>query len=341
MKLTNAAFAEVFAQLAKTYEIFGPKRFPGRGNLAGDDLIDYAPLQSPDELVLEQKSDLSPKSLLFPPDETMFLFNEQAFVESQPANDRPKIVLLRACDINGIKRLDKIFLENGGQADFYYARRRQRLHFFLIECVTSFENCFCVSMNAHKTDDYAVALRISPDSVNVQVVDARFTAFFADRGQNNDFTPKFVEENYISVRLPDVANMPEFMYSDEMWREYDSRCIACGRCNVSCVSCSCFTMRDIFFGDSRTCGERRRVWSGCHLDGFTDMAGGHSFRQEKGARMRFKTFHKVYDFRRRFGIDMCVGCGRCDDQCPEYISFSTCLNRLSDRLQKRLQEEPQ
>jgi anaerobic sulfite reductase subunit A len=25
---------------------------------------------------------------------------------------------------------------------------------------------------------------------------------------------------------------------------------------------------------------------------------------------------------------MCVGCGRCDDICPEYISFSHCINKL-------------
>jgi anaerobic sulfite reductase subunit A len=26
---------------------------------------------------------------------------------------------------------------------------------------------------------------------------------------------------------------------------------------------------------------------------------------------------------------MCVGCGRCDDVCPEYISFSHAVNKLS------------
>jgi anaerobic sulfite reductase subunit A len=26
---------------------------------------------------------------------------------------------------------------------------------------------------------------------------------------------------------------------------------------------------------------------------------------------------------------MCVGCGRCDDVCPEYISYSNCVNRLA------------
>ena len=29
---------------------------------------------------------------------------------------------------------------------------------------------------------------------------------------------------------------------------------------------------------------------------------------------------------------MCVGCGRCDDICPEYISFSTIINKLEDAM---------
>ena len=81
--------------------------------------------------------------------------------------------------------------------------------------------------------------------------------------------------------------------------------------------------------DDSAVGERRIVWAGCHVDGFSDMAGGHRFRDNKGERMRFKTMHKINDFYRRFSSHMCVGCGRCDDVCPEYISFSKCINRLN------------
>jgi anaerobic sulfite reductase subunit A len=65
------------------------------------------------------------------------------------------------------------------------------------------------------------------------------------------------------------------------------------------------------------------------VDGFTEMAGGHGFRKDHGDRMRFKVMHKIYDFRKRFGYNMCVGCGRCNDVCPEYISFSGCINKVN------------
>ncbi len=50
--------------------------------------------------------------------------------------------------------------------------------------------------------------------------------------------------------------------------------------------------------------------------------------------MRFKTLHKVFDYRARFGENMCVGCGRCDDVCPEYISFSRIINRLGEAMEE-------
>ena len=88
-------------------------------------------------------------------------------------------------------------------------------------------------------------------------------------------------------------------------------------------------MQDIFYRDNEKAGERRRVWASCQVDGYTDMAGGISFRKTQGDRFRFKVMHKIYDYEKRFGYPMCVGCGRCDDVCPEYISYSNCINRLA------------
>ena len=88
-------------------------------------------------------------------------------------------------------------------------------------------------------------------------------------------------------------------------------------------------MQDIFYRDNPKAGERRRVWASCQVDGYTDIAGGISFRKKQGDRFRFKVMHKIYDYEKRFGYPMCVGCGRCDNICPEYISYSNCVNRLA------------
>ena len=50
-------------------------------------------------------------------------------------------------------------------------------------------------------------------------------------------------------------------------------------------------------------------------------AGGGSCRKNNGERMRFKVLHKISDFKKKFGYQMCVGCGRCDDICPNIYHF--------------------
>ncbi|MBN2842703.1 MAG: anaerobic sulfite reductase subunit AsrA, partial [Sedimentisphaerales bacterium] len=263
----------------------------------------------------------------------LFYFTQTEYREPE-TDTRPCLVFLRACDINGFASLDKIYLENGGTEDIYYKRLREKVKFILIECHTSFDNCFCVSMGANTTDNYSMAVRFGEENIQLELKDEQLAGYLDNIGQGNDFKPQFIQENKIKVNVPSVAEMPDWIYNDQMWKQYDHRCIACGRCNTTCVTCSCYTALDVLYDDNCQVGERRRVWASCHIDGFTDMAGGHGFRKENGARMRFKVFHKIYDFNKRFGKHMCVGCGRCDDNCPEYISYSNCINILNDRLKE-------
>lgn len=74
---------------------------------------------------------------------------------------------------------------------------------------------------------------------------------------------------------------------------------------------------------------RKRIWSSCQIDGFAKVAGGHEYRIDKRQRMRYKLFHKFYDFKERFGHYMCVGCGRCIEACPEYIDIRTSLEKIN------------
>lgn len=73
--------------------------------------------------------------------------------------------------------------------------------------------------------------------------------------------------------------------------------------------------------DDSAVGERRRVWAGCHVDGFTDMAGGHRFRDNKGERMRLKPCIRLMIFIDAFPVICVCRMWTFDDVCPEYISF--------------------
>lgn len=328
-RLKYDEFDSYIKSLSRDYRIFAPVLEKGKGKFAETDVIGYGEIQSSREIVLDDKSYYSPKEIFYPIRETLFYFLSNK-VETPEIDLKPIVIFARPCDINGITRLDTIFLENGEEIDFYYLRRRNLVKFIMIECTEGFDTCFCVSMDSNTVEKYEAAIRFSKDEVSLKIVDEGLKNDALNGYELIDFEPEFIKENKVKVTIPDVDKLTKESFDNDIWKEYTKRCIACGRCNTSCITCSCYTMQDVKLSDDKKLGERRRIWSGCHVDGFTDMAGGHSFRDKNGERMRFKTMHKVNDFYKRFGKHMCVGCGRCDDVCPEYISFSKCINKLND-----------
>jgi len=341
--LSSAEFDVWLDKLSASHELLGPVRRPGRGRFSGTDIIRYGTIRKADDIVWNRKSDTSPKEAVFPPSETMLEFSGDEMRLPSPPFDRPALVFLRACDIHGIDRLDAIFLVNGPHADPYYLRRRERVRFVLLECLKPFENCFCKAMGTNRTDAWHAAARLEADgSFTLAVRPDDLRTAIPGSARPMEYEPRGVENDAVAVRLPDPERLEKAVrerdfFHHELWNQYHTRCIACGRCNTNCVTCSCFAVQDVAFSEDERLGERRRVWTGCHLDRFADMAGGHRLREKYGDRMRFRVMHKIHDFKRRLGRPMCVGCGRCDDQCPQYISFSTCINRVTDAVS----QEPQ
>ena len=330
IKLDKQAFNQGLERLKLEYKILAPVTTPFKGTYSDTDLTKYEEIEKIEDIEFNKKSNFSAKETILPINQVLFYFTEKEFKTSDE-NEKKLLVFLRACDLNGIKRLDQIYLGNGVEKDFFYKRLRDKVKFVLIGCRESYRNCFCVSMNSNKAEDYSIGLNIRENEVYLDIKDEELNVF---NGQSYEFEVDFVKENNISVEIPENIDAVS-LSKHEMWNEYDARCIACGRCNFVCPTCACFTMQDIFYKENENVGERRRVWASCQVDGYTDMAGGHSFRKKQGERMRFKVMHKIHDFNKRFGYDMCVGCGRCDDACPQYISFSECI----DKVKKVVNEE--
>ena len=330
---TEGEFDNLLKELNQDYNIFAPTILKGEGRFSDTDQVRYGQINSFSELEYEEKSAYSAKEIVFPITQTLFYFIDEKIQE--PEDEQEDIIIfLRPCDLNALDRLDKIFLENGEEKDIYYERVRQKIKFFVMECTEGFENCFCVSMGTNKVENYDAFFRFAEGKISCELQNDNLKSKFNKSADKCEFIPKFITENKTEVTLPDPDKINNELFEHKVWKEYSQRCIACGRCNMVCPSCSCFTTQDIVYEDNENCGERRRVWAGCHIDGYTEMAGGHGFRAEYGDRMRFKTMHKIYDFKQRFGIDMCVGCGRCDDICPEYISFAKCINKLNQIIEE-------
>jgi anaerobic sulfite reductase subunit A len=320
---------KIISEWSKEYIIYAPKVFKDGATFSDVNLIKYAEVNCIEEIEFEEKSHYSFKDILLPISETLFYFTEDSVTEPNPEK-RGAIIFLRSCDLHSIKVLDEMYLQNGFE-DYYYSRIRNKVKFILIGCKESFENCFCVDMNSNTIDTYDAYLEIKNSTAYIDnKLNEWEQTFEALSSTKEKVTPTFVTETQLKVNIPENINLN--IIKSKMWDEYDSRCIACGRCNFVCPTCTCFTMQDIISVDNSKVGERRRVWASCMMDGFTTVAGGDSYREKNGDKMRFRVLHKVYDYKKRTGHHMCTGCGRCDDVCPEYISYTNCINKLESAM---------
>ena len=334
--LSTEGFDKLIRNLSEDYRVFAPVLLEGTGRFFGTDVVRYQYVTDAASIDLEHRSDYSYKDVLLPISKTLFYFTEDHVTEPK-MDERKILVFLRACDLHALKRFDAMFLQNGSQADWFYDQVRERLTFALIGCPHSFEDCFCVSMGANEAKDgWAFSVEVSasdsePDETLIRsaLADPSFAKYFEGGTLRvEDVVPSHVSADSEEVHVPD--EVPEEIITSDLWNEYNARCIACGRCTLVCPTCTCWTMEDISYSDNGKVGERRRVQASCMIDGYTNAAGGIMYRGSKAERMRFKVLHKISDFKKRFGYNMCVGCGRCDAVCPEYISFSSCINKVSD-----------
>ena len=273
--MARANFNEVLEELAKKYVIYAPKKYEGEGTFSDTHRVRYGKIKCIDEIEFNEKSSFSYKEVLLPITQTLFFFTETEVKEAS-MNEQNLLIFLRSCDLHAVRRLDEIYLRNGFE-DIYYKKFREKAKFVVMGCEKSFNNCFCVDMGTNTCDHYEAYIHLAEDQVAFDIKceellsDAKLKAM-----ETTEVTPKFVTENPVHVEIPEKLDL-RIIYSD-MWEEYSERCIACGLCNFVCPTCTCFTMQDIFYQDNHKCGERRRVWASCQVNGYTDMSGGHKFR---------------------------------------------------------------
>jgi len=298
-----------------------------------------------------------------PVKEFLFPLRELAAVFPAPARPTPvrpfAFFGLKACDLRALEILDRVFLEKEFE-DPFYAARREKMFTVASDCAAPGESCFCNVLAGKPYPESGFDLNVAQvaDGFLVQPGSAQgkgflFThaalfgdvpdALLAEQAQRRQAAESQLAQATRDFPLPaSLGDIVEQGYGSEVFDEQARTCVECQACTRICPTCHCFYLYDTrqqeYFGvpnaKLRVGGPfaKTKIWDSCLRLGHAQVAGGANPRRLLGDRLRHRFLHKFVYFLERYGIDMCVGCGRCVDAETGNIDIRTVLKLLDDEL---------
>jgi sulfhydrogenase subunit beta (sulfur reductase) len=273
-----------------------------------------------------ERTDMSPKTWMFPATEPILTVEQGEEVTIRPAPEPPPTVVfgVRPCDARGALAIDALFLGKD-PADGRYARHREATTLVGLSCPQMWESCFCTVVGGapNSTDGLDILLTEIDGGYAVQAVSAKGAKLTdAMSGDERDVA---LPEPKLRDGLPTLRSSEEWeaQFGDQYWARVSDRCLGCRVCTFVCPACRCFDVRDEVV--SRRPGEqvfeRLRAWDACTVSAYRRIAGGHNPRPTQHMRLRNRFYCKFAYYPEDFGPLGCVGCGRCIDACPVGIDI--------------------
>jgi len=333
LRLEKKIFPLFMYTLAKQWEIWGP--------IKKNDKHVFQKINHFTELDLKAtRTVIPPKKFFVPSQFNMFSFDSDGYSEVMEELS-PKILFgVHPCDIHGILILDKLFSME--HPDPYYMKRREKTIIVGYSCVPD-DKCFCHATRTSVIEEgYDLFFSDLKEFYLVWVGSSRGDdliklnpELFEEKIQKHDIE-KFLEwkiwrdsQHMLQIDFSVLPDMMELRYTDPIWEEMASSCLACGSCSMVCPTCNCYNVHDYHrFGKAD--GKRARSWDSCMFREYSLVAGGHNFREKKADRLKLWYTHKLQAFIGQFGKPSCIGCGRCIDTCPVDINVMTVARALRD-----------
>lgn len=279
--------------------------------------------------------ELPPKDILFPNTEKMYSYKMGVSVEVKEIVNNPVQIVfgIRPCDVRSIECMDKVFLEKNHE-DKYYSGKRENLTIFSMGCNHAQETCFCDSMgldpnNAPTAD---VMMNDAGDNLylNAQTKKGELALEKINKLLSEGEKPETKTSCQYKVNM--TKDLPEKLskaFEHSIWDEVSRACVGCATCTYVCPTCYCF---DIGSENHGAEGTKFRCWDSCMFSDYSRMAGGHNPRPTKKERVRNRFMHKLSYFDERYGMTLCVGCGRCVEKCPAHMDISDFINKAGEVL---------
>ncbi len=306
------------SSLARRYRVFAPVR---------TDAVRFQEVTDGQAIDLTENSYLPIKQFLFPQQEELFLFDDTNLALPFEQSEPRAFFGVRRCDLNAVAHQDLVYMQE--PRDPYYARRRENTVLIGYHCSEPpSPHCFCGSMGLKDYQDLMFVER--PGYFLVETGSERGERLIQE-------VPRYFRETEERFRAEDrrtpgtdrLASVDiAALYDNEGWEEGVRKCLSCGACTALCPTCYCYEICDrVELGDVGQ-GSRLRCWSSCQLKEFTRVAGDLYFREPRSERFRHRIYHQMEYFRQRYGVTMCVGCGRCISYCPTRIDWVDIVNRM-------------
>lgn len=330
-KIAKSKLPELLKAIAAQQELFLPVNNNGQVNFA-------AWFEGCNADIETLKTVKSPKDMFFPQSETLYTVKKEQHklsVEPQALADQNFVAFgMKACDIQGIKVLDKVFLAE--PVDTFYRARREHGTIVALACHEPEESCFCKVFGVDCAEpDADVVMWNANDTLYWKDVTDKGTALTEALSgvlKNADAADeKAVETEQENIRaivekLPYTnlslegwnGNVTEEKFNSPVWEKLYKPCLACGTCTFVCPTCQCYDIKDYDTGHGI---QRYRCWDSCMYSDFTMMAHGNN-RTSQMQRFRQRFMHKlVYFPANNDGMYSCVGCGRCVEKCPSSLNI--------------------
>jgi len=322
--IKKESLPEFLGSLKKNFEVIVPAK-----NASGASCFQEYEGQ---ELFLGARTDFSPKKYFKPPKEKIFSFRKKSpsYDIAEEIDETKRVIFgVRPCDTHALDTLDKLFLKFFGE-DPFYATRRKNTVIIALQCAKACENGFCASLGTSKPEGHDLLFIERGQDFFVRPETAQGKALLDKKffRPTSDAEPS---TRIICGKELETKSLPENLYknfSHPIWAKEAERCLSCTNCTQACPTCYCYTTCDDFEFGSDSESARSRLLDSCQLKRFTQVAGGHVFRESRTARLRQFVLHKLSYYKKNHGTQLCVGCGRCISVCPAKIDLTFIANTI-------------
>ena len=288
---------------------------------------------------------LSAKSLFFPKSAKVMKYiatsagTEVSEADEDPLSGKRVILGVKHCDARSLQVLDHVY--KWDYIDTDYQKRRENTILISTRCDKAGTHCFCTSLDydVENMDAFDVLVVNGQDGkVYIQARSEKGESFLKEttsewrpaNGEAGEQMKKQYETFTASFRLKmnykEINEKMQNQFDSPAFEEVARNCVSCNTCAFICPTCHCFKVNDEKIKDT---GVRYKSYDSCNNVYFTLMAGGHNPRNVKYRRWRQRSMHKFVYYKERFGVNLCVGCGKCTISCPVNISIFEVVNHVA------------